>query len=166
MGILQAQILEWVATPSSWESTQLKDQTLVSWTAGRFLTSWATREAHSVCFPPSLLFCLSFCKVLADCPTYFCNSALPSSCPSHHILRAEPATWLQLEVISSMEPNSRACRGRLDSILLDLGGALEVFWSLLCDMRKWNQRHWPWTSQYHRESQCQVQEWTVWIHFE
>ena len=92
MGILQAKILEWVATPSSWNPPNPR---IKPWTAGRFLTSWATREAHSVCFPPFLLFCLSFCKVLADCPTYFCNSALPSSCPSHHILRAEPATWPQ-----------------------------------------------------------------------
>ena len=44
--ILQARILEWVATLSSRGSSQPRDQTQVSRIAGRFLTSWATREAH------------------------------------------------------------------------------------------------------------------------
>ena len=46
-GILQARILEWVAFPFSRESSQLRDQTLVSCIVGRFFTSWATREAWS-----------------------------------------------------------------------------------------------------------------------
>ena len=46
-GILQAGILEWVAMPSSRESPQPRDWTQVSHIAGRFFTSWATREAHS-----------------------------------------------------------------------------------------------------------------------
>ena len=46
-GILQARILEWVAMPSSRESSQPRDQTQVSRTAGRFFTVWATREALS-----------------------------------------------------------------------------------------------------------------------
>ena len=44
-GILQAKILEWVAFPFSRGSSQLRDWTQVSCIAGRFLTSWATREA-------------------------------------------------------------------------------------------------------------------------
>ena len=44
-GILQARILEWVAFPFSGESSQPRDQIQVSWIAGRFFTSWATREA-------------------------------------------------------------------------------------------------------------------------
>ena len=43
-GILQARILEWVAIPFSRGSSQPKDRTQVSRTAGRFLTSWAKRE--------------------------------------------------------------------------------------------------------------------------
>ena len=43
-GILQARILEWVAFPFSRGSSQLKDWTQVFHTAGRFFTSWATRE--------------------------------------------------------------------------------------------------------------------------
>ena len=38
-------ILEWVAYPFSSGSSQLRNQTRVSCIAGRFFTSWATREA-------------------------------------------------------------------------------------------------------------------------
>ena len=44
--ILQARILELVAFPFSRGSSQPKDQTQVSRIAGRFFTSWATREAQ------------------------------------------------------------------------------------------------------------------------
>ena len=40
-------ILEWVAFPFSRGSSQPRDRTQVSRIAGRFLTSWATREAQS-----------------------------------------------------------------------------------------------------------------------
>ena len=43
-GILQARILEWVAMPFSRGSSQFRDRTQVSSTAGRFFTVWATRE--------------------------------------------------------------------------------------------------------------------------
>ena len=45
-GILQARILEWVAFPFSRGSSQIRDQTQGSHTAGRFFTSRATREAQ------------------------------------------------------------------------------------------------------------------------
>ena len=45
-GILQARILESVAFPFSRGSSQPRDQTQVYRTAGRFFTSWATREAQ------------------------------------------------------------------------------------------------------------------------
>ena len=45
--ILQARILEWVAIPFSMGSSQYRDQTWVSCTAGRFFSTWATREALS-----------------------------------------------------------------------------------------------------------------------
>ena len=47
-GILQAGILEWVAIPFSKGSSQLRDGTQVSGTAGRFFTSWAIREAQNI----------------------------------------------------------------------------------------------------------------------
>ena len=45
--ILQARILEWVAIPFSRGSSQPRDRTQVSLTAGRFFTVWATRETQS-----------------------------------------------------------------------------------------------------------------------
>ena len=50
-GNLQARILEWVAIPFSRGSSQPRDQTQVSHSAGRFFTIWATREA-----PDGILF--------------------------------------------------------------------------------------------------------------
>ena len=46
MGILQARILEWVAMLSSRESSQLRDLTQVSYTAGGFFINWTTTEAQ------------------------------------------------------------------------------------------------------------------------
>ena len=46
-GILQAKIFEWVAISFSRGSSQFRDQTPVSWTAGKFFTAWATREAST-----------------------------------------------------------------------------------------------------------------------
>ena len=56
-GILQARILEWIAFPISRGSSQPRDRTQVSCIAGRFFTSWATREAQ---FPYSLLWKVRF----------------------------------------------------------------------------------------------------------
>ena len=44
-GILQARILDWVAFPFSRGSSQPRHWSQVSHIAGRFFTSWATREA-------------------------------------------------------------------------------------------------------------------------
>ena len=54
-GILQARILEWVASPFSRGSSQPRDQNWVSCTAGRFFTIWATREARIAQLKPCLL---------------------------------------------------------------------------------------------------------------
>ena len=45
-GILLSRILEWVAVPSSRESSWPRDRIHISWIAGRFFTSWATGEDH------------------------------------------------------------------------------------------------------------------------
>ena len=47
MGILQARILEWIATPFSRGSSPPRDGTQVSHVAGGFFTIWATSKAHS-----------------------------------------------------------------------------------------------------------------------
>ena len=45
-GILQARILEWVVVPFSRGYSQPRDGIQVAFIAGRFFTSWATREAQ------------------------------------------------------------------------------------------------------------------------
>ena len=57
-GILQARILERVAVPFSRGSSQPRDQTQISCTAGRFFTSWANREAQEYWSAHSSLSCL------------------------------------------------------------------------------------------------------------
>ena len=47
-------LLEWVAIPFSRGSFQSKDWTQVSHIAGRFFTSWATREAQTETLPITL----------------------------------------------------------------------------------------------------------------
>ena len=44
-GIFQARVLEWVAISFSRGSSPPRDQTQVSWIAGRHFTIWATKEA-------------------------------------------------------------------------------------------------------------------------
>ena len=47
-GIFQARVLEWVAISFSRGSSQPRDRTQVSCTAGRYFTVWATREAYYI----------------------------------------------------------------------------------------------------------------------
>ena len=57
-GILQARILKWVAFPFSRGSSQPRDWNQVSHLAGRFFTSWATRETQEHCSGVGSLFLL------------------------------------------------------------------------------------------------------------
>ena len=81
-GILQARILEWVAMPSSRESSQPRDRTKHSYIAGRFFTVWATREAlvnHRMCLivhtiEGRLILCLRTLQpssVFSEKPSFF-----------------------------------------------------------------------------------------------
>ena len=56
-GISQSRILEWVAVPFSRRSSQPRDRTRASCTAGRFFTIWATSEAQDSAL--SLHYCLT-----------------------------------------------------------------------------------------------------------
>ena len=55
-GILQARILEWVAVPFSRGSSQPRDGTQVSRFAGRFFTSWATKDKSFCDIPHKFKF--------------------------------------------------------------------------------------------------------------
>ena len=75
-GIIQARILEWIAFPFSRGSSQPRNQTLVSHIAGRFFTSWATREAPKYSFR-KILFIYLFLLVLGLC---CCTQAFSGCC--------------------------------------------------------------------------------------
>ena len=104
-GILQARILEWAAVPFSRGSSQHRDWTQVSGTAGRFFTVWATMEAWapwnhycSICvwwaYPAAAT---AAAKSLQSCPT-LCDpidgSTLGSAIPG--ILQARTLEWVAI----------------------------------------------------------------------
>ena len=79
----QARILEWVAISFSRGSSQTRDRTWVSCTAGRFFTHWATREAQSES------------EVAQLCPT-LCNpmDCSPPGSFIHGIFQARVLEWV------------------------------------------------------------------------
>ena len=64
-GTFPARMLEWVAVSFSRGSSQPRDRTQVSHTAGSFFTIWATREAQ-----PFFIYCLSFTRFLSVSSLY------------------------------------------------------------------------------------------------
>ena len=80
-GILLARILEWVTVPFSRGSSQPRDQTQVSCIAGRFFTSWATREASVQFSTFQLLSHVWLCDPM-DCstPGFLVHHQLPEAC--------------------------------------------------------------------------------------
>ena len=78
-GILQERILEWIAIPFSRGSSWPRDRTQVSCIAGRFFTSWATREAQE--YSQSLLKSMSIKSAMPSnhlIPCLFLPSIFPS----------------------------------------------------------------------------------------
>ena len=73
-GILQARILEWVAITFSRGFSQPRDQTQVSCSAGRFFTSWDTREVHvslgviMFAIPMRIWYTFHVCTFQCVCP--------------------------------------------------------------------------------------------------
>ena len=103
-GVLQARILEWVAFPFSRGSSQTRDQTPVSCTAGRFFTSWATRDALQEAVQFSSVQPLSHLWLFATPWTAACQASMSityswsllklmsiKSVPSHSLLSPSPA---------------------------------------------------------------------------
>ena len=63
-GILQARILEWIAFPFSRGSSQPRDRTQVSHTAGDLFTSWVTGKPEDMDSQLSSLYHTTWCKRL------------------------------------------------------------------------------------------------------
>ena len=89
-GILQARILEWVAMPSTRGSSQRRDRTLVSRTAGKFFTAWATRDIQGLFICNGLKICISI-------PDLFQEFPLPT--PRLH-LECLKSKQIQVELLS------------------------------------------------------------------
>ena len=88
-GILLARILEWVAFPFSRGSSQPRDQTQVSHIAGRFFTSWGSREAQKDAAAAAKL--LQSCLTLCD-P----RDGSPPGSPVPGILQARTLEWVAI----------------------------------------------------------------------
>ena len=90
-GILQARILEWVAIPFSRGSSQPRDQTQVSHSAGGFFIVWGIREALI------MKAAAAAAKLLQSCPT-LCNSrdGSPPGSPVPGILQARTLEWVAI----------------------------------------------------------------------
>ena len=109
-------IPEWIAYPFSRESSQPRNPTGVSCTAGRFFTSWATREAHSGML--LLLLLLSRFSHVQLCATPQTaahqappslgfsrqehRSGLPFPSPMH---KSEKGKWSRSVVPNSLQPH-------------------------------------------------------------
>ena len=149
-GILQAIILEWVAISFSRGSSQLRDWTQVSHTAGRFFIFWATREAHIGIFcpidkSPIKYICLesstnSNIKLKSRTPECVLRkTSFSTPVPWHHChtsrLSAIQADWTQLLAIpitSLTQGSVQKARGRKVNMLKLFGSettALKQFGS-------------------------------------
>ena len=98
-GILQARILQWVASPSCMGSSQPRERTQVSLTAGRFSTVRASRETHQarlylrplpLLLSPPWMLSADPCMLSASQRDLFwvCNLKQTSLFPLSHLLRA------------------------------------------------------------------------------
>ena len=99
-GILQARILEWVAFPFSRGSSQPRDQTQVSLSAGRFFTSWATGEPYELdLLLLSHVSCVRLCGPTDGSPPDF---TVPG------ILQARTLEWVAIYFSSAWKVKSES----------------------------------------------------------
>ena len=101
-GILQARILEWVVFSFSRGSSQPRDQTQVSWIAGRFFTSWTT---SSVQFSHSVLS-----DSLRPHELQHARPPCPSPTPRVHANSRPSNRWCHPAISSSVVPFSSCPR--------------------------------------------------------
>ena len=88
-GISKARILEWVAISFTRESSQPRDWTQVSCTAGRFFTIWATAKSTK-----SLQSCPTLCDPVDGSP--------PGSCV-RGILQARVLEWVAIAFSNALK---------------------------------------------------------------
>ena len=103
-GIFQARILEWVVISFSRGSSWPRDWTLVSCTAGRLFTVWATREALS------LLIYVPSKECHPSCSSNFKTAFTPATFyyPVLCFLFADPLSLSEIMCICLLFPTSTA----------------------------------------------------------
>ena len=132
-GIFQARILEWIAISFSRGSSGPRNQTQVSWIAGRLLhcrqilTDWARREAHTLQELPAKFQEEILCYAVlitqscqTSCDPMDCSPPGPSV---HEILQARILEWVAMP--SSRGSSSSPPRVQPTSPALQ-GGSLPV----------------------------------------
>ena len=109
-GILQARMLKWAGIPFSRGSSQPRDQTWVSCTAGRFLTIWAARQVCLHSSSHSLLH-----QLWAEEKFSFCWVGGKEGC-SHHVTQPNLVTnaifchWLWWRKVQYLLQNAKQNR--------------------------------------------------------
>ena len=114
-GIFQARLLEWIVISLSRGSSQPRNWTQVSHTAGRLFTVWATRQAHLIIcwWTLRLLPCLGYCSV------QFSHSVVSDSLWPHESQHAKPPCPLPTPgVHSDSRPSSQWCHAAISSSVI------------------------------------------------
>ena len=122
-GILQVRILEWVAFPSPRGSSQPRDRTQVFRIAGRFFTSWATREAQEYWSgePIPSPADLPISGIKPGSPAFQVDS-LPTELSGKHIKKKKKCKqlfcqyWYQSSLSSNFDKTTKQVTGDLQPI--------------------------------------------------
>ena len=110
----QARILEWVALPFSRGSFQPRDQTQVSHIAGRFYTSWATREVQE--------YWTGFSSI------QFSHSVVSNSLGPHGLQHTRlPCPSPTPRACSNSGPSSQWCHPTISSSVISFSFCLQSF---------------------------------------
>ena len=102
-GILQERILEWIAISFSRGFSQPRNQTWVSWIAGRFFTNWAMRETQTKKKKKKKW------KTLSPVPLFLS----PRTIQVHGVFHARILEWVAFSLLQRIFPTQESNRGLL-----------------------------------------------------